>query len=172
MSSNKYVPPALRNRKDEKRVNDLKDTTENFPTLGSAPARAPSTWTKKSFAVLAAECDAHSKEEKERLEFEAARRRRDEERRRSDEEHLVRMHRPVQWFVPVDEECVAEEDEKADDGWTTIERKAKREFTLEELHARALAREAEEAKEAELQKSVWNDHAANDWDYRDRRTYS
>jgi hypothetical protein len=171
MSSNKYVPPALRNRKDEKRVVELKDTAENFPTLGSASVRAPSPWTKKSFAVLAAECDAHSKEEKERLEFEAARRRREEERKRFDEQHLVRMYRPVH-ENDVHEECLAEEDEKMDDGWTTIERKAKREFTLEELHAREAAREAEETNEAELQKSVWNEHAANDWDYRDRRTYS
>jgi hypothetical protein len=66
MSSNKYVPPAL--RKDV----GLKDTPANFPTLGSAPVRATSSWTKKSFAVLAAECDTHAKEEKERESSKAA----------------------------------------------------------------------------------------------------
>jgi hypothetical protein len=165
MSSNKYVPPAL--RKDV----GLKDTPANFPTLGSAPVRATSSWTKKSFAVLAAECDAHAKEEKERVEFEAARRRREEERRRFDEQHLVRMYRPVH-ETEVREECVDEEVDKVRDEWTTVQPKAKREFTLEELHARELAREAAEAEQAELQKSVWNDQAGNDWDYRDRRTYS
>ena len=56
----------------------------------------------------------------------------------------------------------------ATDEWTTIEKKPKREFTIEEKIARELRREEEE--KAMEDSSVWNVQHTDDWDYRDRRT--
>jgi hypothetical protein len=55
------------------------------------------------------------------------------------------------------------------DGWVTIERKVRHEFSEEERQARMEAREAEDKARQAQENSVWNTSNADDWDYRDRR---
>jgi hypothetical protein len=171
--SSKYIPPALRNKASVPPV----PSANEFPSLGSARGSPNTTWKHKtSFAVLASEWREQSEEDAEKREIQQATERREAERRAAEERMIVH-HRKRH----IDEIYEMEEDYEDDtmwaqttartneDGWTTVERKAKKELTLEETILREQKREEEEKRAQAERDSVWDASANNDWDYRDRR---
>jgi hypothetical protein len=168
--SGKYVPPAMRNRKHLADEQKLKvPSPDEFPTLGSSK---PKTAFKpvRSFALLASEWQDHEDEEKSRKEILESMGRREAERR-ENENRNVYVYRQSESHTDdyqVDDDRYQPNPSGVDD-WTTIEKKAKRELTLEEQYDKKLRMEEEEKRMAD--ESVWNDHN-DDWDYRDRRAYS
>jgi hypothetical protein len=174
MATNKYVPPAFRNA-NKNRFSSLDERPipkqEDFPTLGATQAPPTTHWkTKKSFAVMATEWNDHSEYEKMRGEYSTAKEKREAAIRERDMRNIVpfQPHRSPGEIREDESELMAEPVEH--DEWKTIERKARREYSDEEKHAREEAREAEEKARQAQEDSVWNSSNADDWDYRDRRT--
>lgn len=177
--TSKYVPPALRNKN---RFTTLEEETrpspipkqEEFPSLGGSPRTSSNGWkTKKSFAVLATEWNDHSEEEKAKEEYRRETEKREAEKRERDMRNMVVFKRRDSFDEYDDNAYIVEDTSPAppyeEDGWTTVERKVRRELSEEEKHARLEAREAEEKERKAQEDSVWNASNADDWDYRDRR---
>ena len=174
MATNKYIPPAFRNA-SKNRFSTLDERPipkqEDFPTLGVSQTSTSTHWkTKKSFAVMATEWNDHSEYEKMRGEYSNANQRREAAIRERDIRNVVTFqpHASSDEIRHDESELIAEPIEH--DGWQTIERKARREYSDEEKHAREEAREAEEKARQAQEDSVWNASNTDDWDYRDRRT--
>lgn len=166
--ASKYVPPALRNKKGEEPTKKL-PTIDEFPTLGPAIARTKTGFAPtRSFAVLASEWNEHAEDEKIKKETHDNISRREANLRERDARNVFtyRQHEHEDRSYFKSENIEYEED--ATDDWTTIEKKPKREFTIEEKIARDIRREEEE--KAMEDSSVWNVQHTDEWDYRDRRT--
>jgi hypothetical protein len=170
--SSTYIPPYMRNRKTNSVPEKKLPTSDDFPSLSSAPVRTNAWSSTRSFAVLASEWKEHDEEEQMKKEAKEFRTRYESDIRRRDEQNVFvfkndRGEYAENYSVQEDAEFV---DTDTSD-WKTIEKKAKRELTIEEKIERQIAQEAEE-KAAADRDSVWNDGTGDDWDYRDRRSYS
>jgi len=169
--SGKYIPPALRNNKKSVEKPKLKvPSQDEFPTLGSGQTK--STFKPvKSFASLATEWNEHAEEEKVRRELREIMERREAEKREISNRHVFIYRQHDVESNTYDEECDGYQSKPAEpDEWTTIEKKARRELTTEEMFEKNVRIEEEERRLAE--DSVWNTRNDDEWDYRDRRTYS
>lgn len=168
--SGKYIPPAMRNRKHN--VEDSKSkvpSPDDFPTLG---ASRPKTAFKpvRSFALLASEWQEHDEEEKVRKDTREMMECRETQRREiEDSKVFVYRQSEVDTYEYREDNSGHQSRPTNVDDWTTIEKKAKRELTLEEMYEKKLRMEEEEKRMAE--DSVWNTNN-DEWDYRDRRAYS
>lgn len=166
--SGKYIPPALRNKKGEEPIKKL-PTIDEFPSLGSSVVRTKTGFAPtRSFALLASEWNEHTEDEKIKKETQDLMSRREANVRERDA-------RSVFTYRQIEEQDTSyyvaeniESEQNTTDDWTTIEKKPKREFSMEEKMARDLRHEAEE--KAMEDSSVWNVQHGDDWDYRDRRT--
>jgi hypothetical protein len=170
--SGKYIPPAMRNKgrfQTEESIQKI-PSQDDFPAFGSVK---PKTAFKpvRSFAVLANEWQEHSDDEKARKETRDIIERREAERRETENQNVFIYRQHEHKANTYDDEYVGCQSNPTDvDDWTTIEKKARRELTTEELYEKKLRMEEEERRLAE--DSVWNDSKGDDWDYRDRRAYS
>lgn len=169
--SGKYIPPSLRNKKNTVEEPKVKiNSQDDFPTLGSAK---PKTAFKpvRSFAVLASEWQEHEEDENVRKEAHDAIKRREAQRRETDN-HSVFIYRQQDYNHDNCHDTNDGDDTKVvgSEDWTTIEKKARRELTTEEMYEKKVRMEEEERRMAE--DSVWNNGNEEDWDYRDRRAYS
>lgn len=165
-----YVPPHLRNRHASKTVEKKVPGSDEFPILGSSAVRSSARPAlTRSFALLASEWKDHEEEEKIQKEAKDERNRREMEVRRREERNVIVYKNETDSYYdnyanPQDSEY----GEEYDPEWTTIEKKPKKELTLEEKIERDIQRETDERSAAQ-DASVWNESASNDWDYRDRR---
>lgn len=164
-----YIPPHL--RKAEEKV---KITPDMFPALGSdVPARSNvNAWTgTKSFSSLAREWNQKAKLEKERDEYEKER----EQARINREKMEQRMHVTHNKYIEDEHETNYDNEdyqktETEQDDWTTVEHtKKKPELTIEEKIAKQEREIEEEEKLKQYEETVWE---SNEWDYRDRRSYT
>ena len=162
--SGKYVPPALRNKKEPILSSD------DFPSLGGSKQTTKTSFKPtRSFAVLATEWNEHEEDEKVRKEtLESAQR--DEAQRRAINSRNVFVYRPDADYYNEDRPDDSVQAVSADDEWKVIQKKAYRELTTEELFEKKERMEEEERRMEE--ESVWKDGGVTDWDYRDRRAYS
>lgn len=169
--SGKYVPPAMRNKKNSGEESKVKiPSQDEFPSLGSGKSKS-SFKPIRSFAALATEWNEHAEEEKVRKETREMMDRREAERREADTRHVfVYRQREVEYNSYVEEYDSYQSKSEDPDDWTTIEKKARRDLTPEELLEKKLRMEEEERRLAE--DSVWNESNGDEWDYRDRRAYS
>jgi hypothetical protein len=171
--SGKYIPPALRNKKANVEEPKKKvPTQDEFPSLGSVGVKTKASFKPiRSFASLATEWQEHEEEEKIRKEAREMIERREAERREIENRNVF-VYRQAEFNGDDDEDEYDGHQSKpvAADDWTTIEKKARRELTTEELYEKKLRMEEEERRMAE--DSVWNNGQDDEWDYRDRRAYS
>ncbi len=148
MSSGKYVPPHMRNKKVEE---------PPAPAPSPAPASEPSStpWgEKKTFAQLAKEWDEKMKlDELEKKQIE-----------KEEEDHrmyrrvnmpLPHFHNVHRFVEPEDDEFPPEEEAPkpeptGEDEWITVDRKVRRKKTMEERLARPPTPE---------ENTVWNNDA-------------
>ena len=171
--SGKYVPPAMRNKKTVVEDRKIKmPTADEFPSLGSNSLKTKTSFKPvRSFALLATEWHEHEEEEKIRKEARDAIERREAERRELDNRNVFvyrqNDHDDNSYYEQYDgyQANPSEVDE-----WKTIEKKTRRELTVEESYEKKLRMEEEERRMEE--DSVWNQGNSDDWDYRDRRAYS
>jgi hypothetical protein len=170
--ASQYVPPHLRNRISKADEVNLKP--ESFPALsGSAPVRTNAgTWTKpKSFASLAREWNEKADDEKQQREMnelsEQSRIQRQNIEKRS---HFV-YREERQAYDGFVYDSYEEPEALPKDDWKDVSHKKLRpELTLEEKMEKQSRMEAEEtAKNDNNDDSVWK---TEEWDYRDRRTYT
>ena len=172
--SGKYIPPSLRNRNrfviDEPK--QKVPTADDFPSLGgtSVTKHKASFQPVRSFAVLATEWNEHAEDEKIRKEAREAMEHREAEKRAIESRNVFVYHKNDHYYDDQYEHEYNEQVEVGSDGWTTVQKKAQKDLTAEELLEKKLRLEEEERRLAE--DSVWNDSTGDDWDYRDRRAYS
>ena len=171
--SRNYIPPHIRNRiqktEPKKEVNL---SSENFPSLGGNLVRSNAgNFNKtKSFASLARDWNEHSEEEKLQREIheirEQSRVQRDITDRRSHFTYY-KQDEDVESNYDVYENQV--ESPKKDE-WELVDNKKYRpELTVEQKIEREDKEEQEERQQKEKEDSVWN---TEQWDYRDRRSYT
>jgi len=168
--ASQYVPPHLRNRISKAEEVNLKP--ESFPALsGSAPVRTNAgTWTKpKSFASLAREWNEKADDEKLQREIDEQRERSRIKRENMEQRSHFTYHRPAYDGFVYD--SYEEPEALPNDDWKDVSHKKLRpELTLEEKMEKQTRMEAEEAaKNDNNDESVWK---TEEWDYRDRRTYT
>jgi len=170
--SGTYVPPSRRNAASSNKTS-VPLTNEYFPQLST---RTPTTLPTKSgisFSALASEWNEKDEEEavERNIQEESTKNRADAEKRT-----FVPLRR--EYNNPEPYIYSAEEDDTGallptpvDDGWKTVEKKKKKEWTLEEQIERKQFYEEEQAKK-EAEASVWTsgEHRSDDWSHRDRRT--
>lgn len=176
-----YIPPHMRNRnkerkaswkeqkerEEEEKMKSLKNTDENFPSLGGSGSVKKTSWGgSKSFASLATEWKEHETQKKI-----------DDERRRL---HEIRTRTIV---IPHSHTNITDEsyDEKDDtyetteslvpenDEWTTISKKLRpiHEKTVEELD-----QELEENTREHENDSMWGSNQPQEYEtYWDERRY-
>lgn len=169
MSSNKYVPPALRNREVVRNEKKIVQTEENFPSLSARLPIVNNKW-KSSFAALATEWNEHEEEEKVNRQLREDKDRRETQRRLAEERNVVTLRRRTSLHQEEYDTSPSTyiNDATNEDDWTVIDRKKlKPELSLEEKVERDQKREEEERKAQES--SVWDNANPDDWDYRDRR---
>lgn len=163
-----YIPPHLR-----KADHTITMKPESFPSLSGATVVRSNAkiWSNtKSFSSLARDWDQKAKEEKEREEYEKQR----EEARIRREKMEERMHFTYHKHDEEDEEEEYDHDNDQtdvmeDDGWTTVEKKQKIELTPEQKLEKQQREIEQEEKQRQDDESVWD---ADQWDYRDRRSYT
>jgi len=161
--SGKYVPPALRNKKEPTL------TSDDFPSLGGSKQTAKTSFKPtRSFAVLATEWNEHEEDEKIRKETRESAQRHEAQRRAINDRNVF-VYRPDTEYYNEDRPDDSVQP-LADDEWKIIQKKAQRELTTEELFEKKARMEEEEKRMEE--DSVWKDGNLTDWDYRDRRAYS
>lgn len=178
-----YIPPHMRNRNKESKASwkeqkeqeedakmkTLKNTDENFPSLGGSGSVKKSGWGgSKTFASLATEWKEHESEQKA-----------EEERRR---QHEIRIRTVVvpythrAHFDSIAEEAYDDMEEapirpvNEEDEWTTISKKAKpiREKTIEDLDREL----EEEQRQHDQQDSMWTANQPQEYEtYWDERRY-
>lgn len=181
-----YIPPHMRNRNKERKASwkeqkeqeeaakmkTLKNTDENFPSLGSSSSAVKSSWGgSKSFAALATEWKEHETEQKA-----------EEERRRLHEirtRTVVIPHNHYSSFNHVNEDNYADDvplnQNMENDEWTTISKKVKplREKTIEELD-REMEEEAmrNSGVNTDGSDSMWTSNQPQEYEtYWDERRY-
>jgi len=164
--SEKYIPPSRRGKTDK----PLVVSPDNFPQLSARQHISSNAQLSKPFSALATEWnekDEHENEQKQfQKELESRNRERDEAIMRSVVHHRTDKYESEEWVEP-QQLAISRTDP---DGWQTVERKAKRELTLEEKdEKRQKFLEAEEKRKLE-DDSVWNTNARNaeEWTYRER----
>jgi len=170
--SSTYIPPYMRNRKTNSVPEKKLPTSDDFPSLGAIPVRTNAWSNNRSFAVLATEWKEHDEDEQMKKDAKESRIRYEADIRRRDEHNVFVFRNDGGKYnesYSLAEGAVIEDVD--DSEWKTIEKKAKRELTIEEKIERQIAQEAEE-KAALDKDSVWNESTGDDWDYRDRRSYS
>ena len=161
--SGKYVPPALRNKKEPSL------TSDDFPSLGGSKQPTKTSFKPtRSFAVLATEWNEHEEDEKIRKETRDSAQRHEAQRRALNDRNVF-VYRPDTEYYNEDRPDDSLQP-LADDDWQVIQKKAQRELTTEELFEKKARMEEEEKRMEE--DSVWKDGNLTDWDYRDRRAYS
>jgi hypothetical protein len=170
--ASQYVPPHLRNRIAKATEVDLKP--ESFPVLsGSAPVRTNAgTWTKpKSFASLAREWNEKADDEKLQREMNEQRERSRIQRENMEQRIHFVYREPRQAYDGFVYDSYEEPEALPKDEWKDVSHKKLRpELTLEEKMEKQARMEAEEADRNDINdESVWK---TEEWDYRDRRTYS
>jgi hypothetical protein len=162
--SGKYIPPALRNKKEPSL------TSDDFPSLGISSQQSKTSFKPtRSFAVLATEWNEHEEEEKLRKEAQQSIQRHEAQRRAINDRNVF-VYRPDAEYYNEDRPDDSVQPLCADDEWQVIQKKAQRELTTEELFEKKARMEEEEKRMEE--DSVWKDGNLTDWDYRDRRAYS
>ena len=169
--SGKYIPPAHRNKKaNVEDANAKVPTQADFPSLGMGKPKV-SFKPIRSFAALATEWQEHEEEEKIRKEAREMIERREAEHREIDNRNVFVYRQNDDENVEYDEEYGGYPLKTSNPyDWTTIEKKARRELTTEEMYEKKVRMEEEERRMAE--DSVWNNGNEDAWDYRDRRAYS
>lgn len=169
--TSQYVPPHLRNRINKATEVDLKP--ESFPVLsGSAPVRTNAgTWTKtKSFASLAREWNEKADEDKLQREINEQREQSRVQRQMIEERsHFFYSHTEKHYDGFVYDAVEVPKDLPKDDWKDVSHKKLRAELTLEEKMEKEARLEAEETANNDPDDSVWK---TEEWDYRDRRTYS
>lgn len=160
--SGKYVPPSLRNRSEP---------VLNFPQLSTRqPLVAPSPMAKP-YSALATEWNEEDRVQKE---FQTELDRRNREREEANRRNKVSLHREYhgsdEYIYSAEEQPLVPPSKVDADGWQTVEKKVKKELTLEQQIER---------KERYLQTlekgeddTVWGSNANEEWGYRDRRAAS
>lgn len=154
----------LQQEQEQKRLEQeksIENNEENFPSLNRVVK--PSTWStgSKTFAQLANEWSEKAKEEELTKQVETEEEQRSVIRPRYN--HALPKFHNVHRFIEPEDEEVEEQipvSTHEDDGWVTVQRKARREKTIEEKFNRP---------ETPPEDSVWNaDDQLNDhetcWD--------
>jgi hypothetical protein len=124
----KYVPPNMREKKEEQPPAPAPSPNE-FPSLVNSRSSAV-VWGGKKFSQVASEM------EEKRLEEE--RQKMVQENEEKTNVMINRFHAPlprfhnVGHFVEPEEEEVSNVQEEANDGWTLVDKKPRREKTAEE----------------------------------------
>jgi len=164
--SEKYIPPSRRAKTDKAVV----VSPDNFPQLSARQQIPSNPQLSKPFSALATEWNEKDEQETEQKDFqkklEARNRERDEAIMRSVVHHRRDKYESEEWVEP-EQPAISRTDP---DGWQTVERKAKRELTVEEKDERRQKfLEAEEKRRLE-DDSVWNTNTRNaeEWTYRER----
>ena len=169
--SGKYVPPSRRNAAPPNNITTSL-SNDNFPVLSTHSPTIPSTKSGISFSALASEWNEKDEEDaaENRNREEAARNRADAEKT-SFFPLRREYNNPEPYIYEVEEDDTRVLLAKAeDDGWKTIEKKARKQWTYEEQMERKRKFEDAEAKMYD-ESSVWTsgDHRSDDWSHRDRR---
>jgi hypothetical protein len=163
--SGKYVPPSLRNRSEP---------VPNFPQLSTRqPLVAPSPMAK-AYSALATEWNDKEEEDRVQKEFQTELDRRNREREEATRRNKVSLHREYhgsdEYIYSAEEQPLMPASKVDADGWQTVEKKAKKEWTLDEQIDRK-ERYLQTLEKGE-EDSVWGSNANEEWGYRDRRAAS
>jgi hypothetical protein len=148
-------------------------SNDYFPALSTRTPTVPPTKSGVSFSALASEWN--EKSEEDAIEREA--------RQETMRNLAVFAEAERRAFVPMRREYNSNEDyvyadeaEKntilpEDDGWKVVEKKVRKEWSIDEQIERKQRYEAEVDRQKE-EGSVWTtgDHRHEDWGFRDRRT--
>lgn len=178
-----YIPPHMRNRTKERKaswkeqkeqeedmkLNTLKNTDENFPSLGGSGSVKKSSWGgSKSFASLASEWK--EKETDQKAEDES--RRQHEIRTRA----VIVPYTHHAQFEPIHDDIYDDMDEhpshpkNGEDEWTTISKKERpiRVKTIEDMDREI----EEEMRQQQQQDSMWTANQPQEYEtYWDERRY-
>jgi len=175
--SGRYVPPSRRNKTEPPPVT-MQLTTEYFPELVTTrkPLVAP-TPMSKPYSALASEWNEKDEEARTEKEYQDSLNRRNEEKDRIARSGVVAMQREYHgtedYVYSVEEQPLITKPKTDADGWQVIEKKAKREYSVDEKMERQ--RKFKESEESMYDKdSVWDSNArgTDEWGYRDRRSGS
>jgi hypothetical protein len=174
--SEKYIPPSRRNAASSNKTT-VSLETQNFPSLSTKTATVAPTKSGISFSALASEWNEKEVEDeserKSREEFEKNRAERAEADSRRAFVPLRREYNNPEPYVYAVEEDDARVlvDKASDDGWKTVDKKARKQWSYEEQMERKRKFEEAEARMYD-DSSVWNsgEHRSDDWSHRDRRT--
>jgi len=164
--SGKYIPPSRRNNASSNKTT-IPIQNEYFPPLSTQTPTILPTKSGISFSALASEWN-----EKE-VNEETARKDREEQDggKRAFVPLLREYNNPEPYVYAVEEEETGTiPDKVADDGWKTVDKKARKQLSYEEqLERRRKFQEAEAQMYDDS--SVWTsgDHRSDDWSHRDRR---
>lgn len=174
--SGTYVPPSRRNAASSNKTS-VPLTNEYFPQLSTRTPTILPTKSGISFSALASEWNEKDEEDAVERTIQEDSARNYAERADADKRTFVPLRRDYNNPEPY---IYSAEDEDTsglvptpadDDGWKTVEKKKKKEWTLEEQIERKQLYEEEQAKK-EAEVSVWTsgEHRSDDWSHRDRRT--
>ena len=175
--SDKYIPPSRRNAAASNKTTVSLDT-QNFPTLSNKTPTLPPTKSGISFSALASEWNEKELEDKNerdtREELEKNRAERAEAESRRTFAPLRREYNtpePYVYAVEEEDDSRALVEKASDDGWKTVDKKARKQLSYEENMERKRKFEEAEARMYD-DSSVWNssEHRSDDWSHRDRRT--
>ena len=170
--SGTYVPPSRRNAASLNKTS-VPITNEYFPQLSTRTPTILPTKSAISFSALASEWNEKDQEEavERDIQEESTKNRADAEKRAFVPLRREYNNREPYIYSGEDEDTGALLPSPADDGWKTVEKKKKKEWTVEEQIERKQLYEEEQAKK-EAEASVWTtgEHRSDDWSHRDRRT--
>jgi hypothetical protein len=174
--SGKYVPPSRRNAVSTN-ASAIPIQNEYFPPLSTNTRTIAPTKSGISFSALASEWNEKDVEDeterKSREEFEKNRAERaDADTKRAFASLRREYNNPEPYVYAVDEDDAgALLDKVTDDGWKTVDKKTKKQWSYEEQMERRRKFEEAEARMNE-DSSVWQsgEHRSEDWSHRDRRT--
>lgn len=174
--SGKYVPPSRRNL-DSSSKTTMPIQNEYFPALTTHSRTIAPTKSGVSFSALASEWNEKDiEEENERKSHEEFEKNRVERAEADNKRAFVPLRReynnPEPYVYAVEEEDTRVLLDKAsDDGWKTVDKKARKQWSYEEQMERKRKFEEAEARMND-DSSVWQsgEHRSDDWSHRDRRT--
>lgn len=168
------MPPSRRNQKQEI-PKTVTFNADSFPDLSSnIPTQNPLKLAK-SFSSLATEWKEKEVEDTMERQLKEDTAKHLAERESADKRTIVALHRDYKNPEPYIYGTYESEDAPLipvqDEGWKVIEKKRRKEWTLEEQIERKQLFEQEEMRMKAEEESVWasTTHRNEDWDHRDRR---
>jgi len=153
----KYVPPHMRDKEVEISVEPSVNINE-FPELVKTSQSSMNVWGRKKFSQVASELEEKRAEEERQKMV--------QESENKTNTMISRFHAPLPRFHNVGHFIEPEEDEppkaedSGNDGWTLVDKKARKEKTIEEKLNRPPTPEEStvwQADDGELNENCWEE---------------